>query len=676
MKNSQSAPALRCQTAPAANKNDWANTSLPSIRGSSPAASPQGGRPRSQGGSARSQGVVGLFKRNHVDSLMHSVSMMSTFRSNSPKRPGTRLGIPVSRALTPYLLSGFSDSVADKNDHGEAVALRMQKQDDAGSDAGAEDTDHGHHGHGMPDKINEADWANDTEAIDKSLKSLHHAMEHFDPLHKGKGAHDKKKKVKENDDDEGGDEDNKDKFEAYKWVRKIEPELPPLTRMPPLSNSARLPDTPCIEYNLSLQALEKCLPDQRMEAMCKRNAYRDQQGAAAVWRRDNMVEQSAMGWTKALLQKTKQAEQCLDARRTGGAKAGSQGFDIDVVAEKWVVVYAMAAFLKTARTEVDFSHKPSEEKMEIIRTRQASGIIKSTDVMHVQKIQLDEYLQDFSLVARLDMMAKMFQAKMMVKARRFQARKLHACLGRWQPKSHIFICMRKFIGTIRYVQGWWRRTSVHLREVRDKIAKRWEKIERHGTSGQPHDKHNEHAEIYDPAKRKKFLENELRARRFLILSTIKMWEEDSRKWTAAAELRRVSHVKQESSEFALAPMRPTHLPMGHVSVESPERPCCETCLGRQGDKEILAMIKAARANPKGGGWTEIPKKKSGKAKGKKREAVAAKDGEPAAEEEEKAAESFFGDPSKEDLKHWNVSAGCMPMVGRKPGADEGEGRYP
>jgi len=611
---------------------------------------------------------------------MRSVSMMSTFRSNSPKRPGSRLGIQVSRALTPYLLSGFSDSVADKNDHGEVVAARMQKQESSSdSPTGAEDTHHDHHGHGMPDKINEADWANDTEAIDKSLKSLHHAMEHFDPLHKGKhGGHDKKKKAKENDDDEGGDEDNKDKFEAYKWVRKIEPELPPLTRMAPLSNSTRLPDTPLIEYNLSLEALEKYLPDQRMEAMCKRNAYRDQQGAAAVWRRDNQIETSAKGWTQALLQKGKQAEQCLDARRAGGAaaKAGTQGFDIDVVAEKWVVVYAMAAFMKSARTEVDFSHKPPEEKMEIIKTRQAAGIHKSTDLMHVQKIHKDEYLQDLALVGRLDMMAKLFQAKMRVRIKRAQARNLHKCLGVWQPKAHIFIRFRKFIVNIRYVQGWWRRTSVHLKEVRDKIAKRWEKIERHGTSGQPHDKHNEHAEIYDPAKRKKFLENELRARRFLMLSTIKMWEEDSRKWTAAAKKRAENHERLEkgSTEFALAPMRPTHLPFGHVSVESADRPCCDNCLGRQGDKEILAMIKAARANPKGGGWTEIPKKKCGKAKGKK---AAAKEGEPAAEaEEEEKAASFFGDPSKEDLKQWNVSPACMPMVGSKPGADEGEGRYP
>merc|ERR1719162_2224769 len=85
-----------------------------------------------------------------------------------------------------------------------------------------------------------------------------------------------------------------------------------------------------------------------------------------------------------------------------------------------------------------------------------------------------------------------------------------------------------------------------------------------------------------------------------------MWEEDAAKWRAEHRDRK----KYDSVEYDLIPCRPSYLPADHLYNESATKPCRDGCLGRQGDNEILAMIKAARSNPNGGGWKEIPQKQA------------------------------------------------------------------
>merc|ERR1712070_1115504 len=233
---------------------------------------------------------------------------------------------------------------------------------------------------------------------------------------------------------------------------------------------------------------------------------------------------------------------------------------------------------------------------------------------------MDELMQDHTTIRRLEMLGGLFRAHKRINCRRDQAHLVNACLMKWHPKANMFLCFQAYISKIKYVQDWWRRMSANLREVRERIAKRWEKIERQGTSGYQEAMAPPSCVYFDPidpARRNAFLEHELRARRFFLLSNIRLWEEDSAKWRVEYEARKRQGLKP-SFDVDQLPRRPSHLPPGHPPGEGPKAPCAETCLGRQGDAEILAMIQAARNNPKGGGWKQVPQKNAKSKDGQKK----------------------------------------------------------
>merc|ERR1712072_526789 len=142
---------------------------------------------------------------------------------------------------------------------------------------------------------------------------------------------------------------------------------------------------------------------------------------------------------------------------------------------------------------------------------------------------------DEKLTASLDMVARLFQARVRVRNNRENARLLNHCLHKWQPRAHMFLAFKQYLNTVKYLQAWWPRKLPVLKEIFDKIAKRWEKIERTGTSGQVAQDTAQNVQIVDvcdQATRTTFIENELRSRRFFHLSAVKIWEEDSAKFQA------------------------------------------------------------------------------------------------------------------------------------------------
>lgn len=537
------------------------------------------------------------------------------------------------------------------------------------------------HGHAHdPQNVHasEEEFTQATHGVEKSLKDLHWHLEHFDPLNKtgksGQGKH-VKRRANQDDDDEDEVESLRERFEAYKMVRKIEPELPPLTPLPPLSVSKRLPDTPLIEYNLSQEAMEKTSKANRRHAIQRMKVHKEQQRNAASTRREAILSVSRQIYEQALQQKKKQAEDVIAARFAGGGKADMRKeVSKEVVAEKWIVMYVIAAFLKSAHEDVKFTHKPPEERQKIIAERREAGIFKRSDDYHLRCMQLDEYMQDRDLTCRLFMLAQMVQRRVHVRACRNKALVLHKSLVAWQPRANMFLKFQDFSKKVQYLQAWWRRMRQKLKDILDNVAKRWEKIERMGTSGYhavvPHSKD---IEVVDTAVRTVFLENELRARRFYVLARMGMWKEEAERWRENDGLRQKGYPMDLDS----VPHRPSYLPCGHLFNESADKPCCEGCLGRQGDNEILAMIKAARSNPKGGGWKEIPQKKAGtQSKPKKAKKTAEDEGEQADPEDASAEARLFGEVTADDLVQWGVDPSNLPAVGQKPGADEGEGFYP
>merc|ERR1712054_624727 len=133
-----------------------------------------------------------------------------------------------------------------------------------------------------------------------------------------------------------------------------------------------------------------------------------------------------------------------------------------------------------------------------------------------------------------------------------------------------------------------------------------------------------------------------------------MWEEDAAKWREQHKHRR----KFDAVDYDLVPFRPSYLPAGHLLTESTEKtnkPCPEGCLVRHGDNEILAMIKAARKNPKGGGWKEIPQKSAPGSPKKAKKVAGDGDGEADPSQADASVVSrLFGDVTPDDLERWGV----------------------
>lgn len=514
----------------------------------------------------------------------------------------------------------------------------------------------------------EKEFLKEAGGLEEGLTKLRSQLDMFDPGNAGYGKKSNNVKSKgANQEEEEDDEMDalREKFEAYKMVRRIEPELPPLTPLPPLDSSRRLPDLPLLHFNLSEEALEKFMGTARLEATMKQKLFRQSQQNICAERRDAMSQMAQETYEKVLARKKRQAELVLLARQKGKTML-DVAVPKEVVMERWAVMYAITSFLKAAREEVIFHRKSPEDRLAEIRARQLSGKVKPRDEFHERTIEMDNIMLDRSVTTKLDMLGFMYRSWRKIRGRRDQAGAIAFCLGKWRPRANVLIAFRKHTQLIRQLQAWWRRMSLRQQNLREELSERWDRIEKSGTSWwgpeeiQPAEGTVISAEPADPKKRETFLIMELRARRFFLLSELKMWEEDGQRWQ---EERRQRKLRKERADIRMLPARPSCLPPNHH--HDIKKVCLEGCLGRQGDKEIEAWIKAVKANPKGGGWQEIPQKVANERKGKN-----------SREEADMLAASLFGVAEAEDLDKWGVGLRHMPLVGQKPGADEGEGRFP
>jgi len=178
-------------------------------------------------------------------------------------------------------------------------------------------------------------------------------------------------------------------------------------------------------------------------------------------------------------------------------------------------------------------------------------------------------------------------------------------------------------------------------------------------------------EKIDEAVRLRFIEHELRYRRWKLLAEIQVWEQSMARWREGCNDYRVTReanlaLGYEAPSFAdwfeWPPVRPWCLPAPHPRVEQHGAPCHEWCLGRQGDEEILAMIRAAKKHPLGGGWPEIPRQTRKKdAKDAEMGGRAGRAGGEKKSSQEQLALFGHSKPAPEaDLQRYGVDAASMP----------------
>merc|ERR1719291_153066 len=292
--------------------------------------------------------------------------------------------------------------------------------------------------------------------------------------------------------------------------------------------------------------------------------------------------------------------------------------------------------------------------------------------------------------------------------KRQEARCIVACLKGWRVAGRTFVALKHFAQRVVKMQQWWRRTSARLREARDRIAKRWERLEREQVGrelnkaaplpvGNVAGRRNraasdQRAPLEERVKaamtpedvRNRFLEHELRARRHALLPAILCWEEDVAQW------RRNWHSWMEEREAHRAlglegtvvvpmpvatwpPTRPSYLPSAHLPQEFTRNcECPHWCPGRKGDEEILDMWRRCRASlGKDSGWMKVEVGKPGKAASSTSGAASGRvkrDSNGCAEEFVVGSEHV----EEEELRQWGCSADRLPGASKVPPARPGK----
>jgi len=178
----------------------------------------------------------------------------------------------------------------------------------------------------------------------------------------------------------------------------------------------------------------------------------------------------------------------------------------------------------------------------------------------------------------------MFKAKMAIHSKRRQAKISFDCLTSWMRAGRYFAAIKAYAKRVRYLQRWWRKQRLELREIRDQVARRWAQLERNDLiANMPPSKLEAPAEsqekapqqptrtepgtkkalegpsrlvriksiqereerkmskrlvvedsvskdMIDECVRLCFIENELRVLRYKLLPQIHIWEVEERKW--------------------------------------------------------------------------------------------------------------------------------------------------
>mmetsp|Transcript_118359 Transcript_118359/g.379432 ORF Transcript_118359/g.379432 Transcript_118359/m.379432 type:complete len:801 (+) Transcript_118359:111-2513(+) len=499
------------------------------------------------------------------------------------------------------------------------------------------------------------------ERVDKSLAELRSGHDAFDPRQLGKsnainatGGLDKSGKKNENDGDDEIDS-RRERFEAYKMARRIEPELPPLSRHLEEELPPRTPrEEGIMKRNASGPALHRWSISERKVRLEVQKEHRTERTQAVTSTRTQMLEDDFERYSTDLALKRRKAEATLKDQKKGGMHKPAKFLEFG---EKWTTTVAAASFIEKCREALQAAKNKGQNHKRQQSTRSSLSLLGSSMAQE----------GDQGKVTGLVTMAfAMMQLKHKIRERRTQAKVICTALNGWKNGGRVVMSVRRMSHNIRKVQRWWRQCSGKLRDIREKVAARWEVLERaellkeHARrqvgepdpddktakrGGVPRQKKKPHkadsgltAEEYvyiwtvPPEVRDRFLDHELRARRYNLLPRISVWEEDCIAWEhhrkdAAADREALKMMANDAqdippmSAFLWPPVRPSYMPPAHPSFEANSSHCALSCCGRQGDQQIVEMslrCRSAHQKRRAGGWIEIPKKTSNQARSESR----------------------------------------------------------
>lgn len=492
-----------------------------------------------------------------------------------------------------------------------------------------------------------------------------------------------------------------EKFRAYKMVRRIEPPLPPLNRNLCEEMPRRvMPGNNFIDRNASVAALRRWYPDSRLNRIMEKKDEQAERMRKVRQRYNGMVGATTQRYADELNDKKRRAEISLSDQKQGGMHRPAK---MRAFGEQWFVALMTALFM----SRVHSGTKASRDKID---NAVKMGLMADDDCLGVDtddKPRKKTHLRVSICV---------LQAKIKILFQRKRARKMYGMLSQWKTSGRIVLALRRVVVSIKMLQTWWRQRRVKLLEMREKVSIRWQHIEREqllrehtrrkfaGSSGSTSPskgsrKTQEFADLSPdvyvscfqvPSNvRLNFLDHELRARRFMLLPKLNLWEEECARWgtnfiskiedSMAMKVMGVDDEELHHQRVAYLvdspPVCPSYMPPAHPPMPRDTHRCTEDCCGRQGDTEILEMWRRCRESwsSRGhGGWLLIRSASMRRNKTAKRsggiERSKATTGR--VQGQEFGQNSDFHDVTDADLLAWGIDGRDLP--GLIDGAERAE----
>lgn len=442
----------------------------------------------------------------------------------------------------------------------------------------------------------------------------------------------------------------RDKLEAWKYVRRIEPELPPLVPIPiPLEQEVH--SQTMVKFNARPDVLQRHSPEARSEWMAQRSINREAH---------HCVVSMVRNQRRADFKKKRQADALKVAFRTPVLEEVVEEAPYPAEA-RWFEFLLVTAFSVTIQEQLSLRKMSKQERAQYLEIH-GERLNKSTGKggYLIQALLLNVALKDPVTHQRMNMLSCMFSRKFHVRQEQRRVKTIWKCMQKWTGGVMVMY-LRRYVRRIVNLQRWWReRCKPRLDQIIDKFTIRWLRIEKEmivkdlkrrdsvdARYAQAHVNSLTYEEytsmlraqtlpmedrvqplLVDENVRTTFIANELRARRYFLLSLIKVWEDDLRAWKRA-----VAGSGATEPVFKFPPRRPSYLPP-------------EFGAGREaGELEVKQMVISAKANPRGGGWTQIPQKVNGKYV-----SIASA----------RSSDGDYATVDEEDLEHFGVSSSIFP----------------
>eukprot|EP00928_Gymnodinium_smaydae_P008458 TRINITY_DN13083_c0_g1_i1.p1 TRINITY_DN13083_c0_g1~~TRINITY_DN13083_c0_g1_i1.p1 ORF type:complete len:720 (-),score=156.80 TRINITY_DN13083_c0_g1_i1:102-2261(-) len=488
-----------------------------------------------------------------------------------------------------------------------------------------------------------------TEALEEMVGAIADARARHDAFEPGKdhGATAKGGKSRRRTYSSMSSEEARERFEAYKMVRKIEPELPPLAPSHEDFAPRTLQQT-IVKRNASGGSVKMWSPQLRQMRIQAMNAELHDRIEAVNLQRDRQVERDSRRYEAELLRKHMQGLRAELARRPG------QVSKVDLsrkFQEQWLSVVAVTQFITNVKQKLEYNKMDFKDRMNYDLRVKGKSEIASVDPQDAKQLQLCKYL------------SCCFRLKLKVRRARTNANIVATSLKKWRDGGATVLSkLRFFLAKVVRLQRWWLRAAKRLREQRDKISQRWVQLERvmlqtatGGSSARRRGRASSKqgggggGTPLPDGLRLRFIEHELRARRYFLLPWIQRWEEDRKGLQDASEANANSCV----AVFKSCTSCPSYMPPAHPSSEARGSPCPENCQGRKGDAEILDMVLRAHTS-RGRGWRKLPSK--GEGMGPRERTLSGDNNDKTQEEEARP----FGTPADDaELRRWGVDTQAM-----------------